>query len=61
LSGDAQVLWQRPIGFGVKRWFSVPEESREWFLLPLRVIEEAIQKITEGTIGNLDLIPIKRG
>jgi len=26
-----------------------------------RLIEEAIQKITEGTIGNLDLIPIKRG
>ena len=41
--------------------FSVPEESREWFLLPLLVIEEAIQKITEGTIGNLDLIPTKRG
>ena len=32
--------------------FGVQVESREWFLVPLPVIEEAIQKITEGTIGS---------
>jgi hypothetical protein len=32
--------------------FGVPVESREWFLVPLPVIEEAIQKIQEGTIGS---------
>ena len=32
----------------LKRWFSVPEESREWFLLPLLVIEEAIQTVSGG-------------
>lgn len=59
LSRDAQVLWQRLIGFGVKRWFSVPQESREWLLIPLLVIEEANQKITEGTIGNFRYDPDK--
>jgi hypothetical protein len=32
--------------------FGRPVESTEWFLLPLPVIEEAIQKIKEGTIGS---------
>jgi len=32
--------------------FGIDVESREWFLLPLSVIEEAIEKITEGSIGN---------
>lgn len=32
--------------------FGRPVESTEWFLLPLPVIEEAIEKIKDGTIGN---------
>ncbi len=36
----------------LKDRFGVQVESREWFLLPLAVIEEAIQKIKEGTIGS---------
>jgi hypothetical protein len=36
----------------LKDRFGVQVESREWFLLPLPVIEEAIQKIQEGTIGS---------
>lgn len=32
--------------------FGVEVESREWFLLPLTVIEEAIEKIIDGSIGN---------
>lgn len=31
--------------------FGVEVESREWFLLPLAVIEEAIEKIIDGSIG----------
>lgn len=30
--------------------FGVPVEPREWFLVPLPAIEEAIQKLQEGTI-----------
>jgi hypothetical protein len=26
-------------------------KPREWFLVPLKVIEEVIEKIQEGTIG----------
>lgn len=36
----------------LKDRFGVQVESREWFLLPLSVIEEAIQKIKEGSIGS---------
>ena len=36
----------------LKDRFGVQVESREWFLLPLPVIEEAIERIKEGTIGN---------
>ncbi len=32
--------------------FGVPVESREWFLLPLPVIEDAIEKIKDGSIGS---------
>lgn len=32
--------------------FGLPVESREWFLVPLSVIEEAIEKIKDGTIGS---------
>lgn len=36
----------------LKDRFGVEVESKEWFLLPLSIIEEAIEKITEGSIGN---------
>lgn len=36
----------------MKDRFDVDVESREWFLVPLPVIEEAIDKIANGTIGS---------
>ena len=36
----------------LKDRFGAQVEPREWFLAPLPVIEEAIQKLKEGTIGN---------
>lgn len=36
----------------LKDRFSAQVEPREWFLVSLPVIEEAIQKLKEGTIGN---------
>jgi len=35
----------------LKDHFGGPVEPREWFLVPRSVIDEAIQKIKEGTIG----------
>ncbi|ACT58328.1 GIY-YIG nuclease family protein [Hirschia baltica] len=36
----------------VKDRFGFPIEPREWFLVPLFVIDEVIEKFTDGTIGN---------
>jgi len=36
----------------LKDRFGAGVEPREWFLVPLPVIEEVIQKLMEGTIGN---------
>jgi hypothetical protein len=36
----------------IKDRFGIDVESREWFLIPLPVIEEVIDKISNGTIGN---------
>lgn len=36
----------------LKDRFGSQVEPREWFLVPLPVIDEAIQKIKEGTIGD---------
>jgi hypothetical protein len=30
--------------------FGIPVQPKEWFLVPLEVIEEAIEKIKEGTL-----------
>ncbi|MBW4652502.1 MAG: GIY-YIG nuclease family protein [Kaiparowitsia implicata GSE-PSE-MK54-09C] len=35
---------------GLQDRFGIPVKAREWFLLPLEAIEEAIEKIKEGTI-----------
>ena len=37
--------------------FGLQVEPREWFLVPLAVIEEAIQKIKEGTIDGFPIRP----
>jgi len=37
--------------------FGTQVEAREWFLVPMAVIEEAIQKLMEGTIGNFRYDP----
>lgn len=37
--------------------FGASVEAREWFLVPSAVIEEAIQKLIEGTIGNFRYDP----
>jgi len=36
----------------LKDRFGGQVEPREWFLVPLPAIEEAIEKVKEGTIGN---------
>lgn len=40
------------LDFELKDRFGAQVEPREWFLVPLPVIEEAIQKLKDGTIGN---------
>lgn len=37
--------------------FGTPVKPREWFLVPLEVIEEVIEKIQEGTIGQFRYDP----
>ncbi|KGF71557.1 hypothetical protein DO97_17690 [Neosynechococcus sphagnicola sy1] len=37
--------------------FSIPVQPREWFLVPLEVIEAAIEKIKEGTIDQFRYDP----
>ncbi len=37
---------------GLEDRFGVPVEPREWFLVPLPAIDEAIKMIIDGTIGN---------
>jgi hypothetical protein len=44
---------------GLKDRFGVQVELREWFLVPLAVIDEAIQKIKDGTIGGFRYDPEK--
>ena len=41
----------------LKDRFSVPVEPKEWFLVPLSAIEEAIEKIMQGTIGDFRYDP----
>jgi len=43
----------------LKDRFGANVEPREWFLVPLPVIEEAIQKITDGTIADYHYDPKK--
>ncbi len=38
--------------------FGTPVEAREWFLVPLAVIEETIQKLMESTIDNFRYDPM---
>lgn len=40
------------LDLALKDRFGAPVESTEWFLVPFQVIDEAIQKIKDGTIGN---------
>jgi hypothetical protein len=37
--------------------FGIPVQPREWFLLPLGVIEAAIEKIKEGTLDHYQYEP----
>lgn len=37
--------------------FSIPVNPREWFLVPLSAIEEAVEKIKEGTIDQFQYDP----
>ncbi len=41
----------------LKDRFGSQVEPREWFLVPLAVIDEAIQKLKEGTIGGFRYDP----
>ncbi|MBB4212776.1 T5orf172 domain-containing protein [Rhodothalassium salexigens DSM 2132] len=42
----------------IKDRFGNPVEPREWFLVPLFVIDEAIEKFKDGTIGNYTYDPV---
>ena len=41
----------------LKDRFGIAVEPREWFLVPLPVVEETIQKLIEGTIGDFQYDP----
>jgi hypothetical protein len=43
---------QTKLNIEIKDRFGKPIVPREWFLVPLFVIDEAIEKIREGTITN---------
>lgn len=45
------------LDFELKDRFGFQVEPREWFLVPLPVIEEAIQKLMDGTIENFRYDP----
>jgi T5orf172 domain len=45
------------LDLALKDRFGSHVEPREWFLVPLPVIEEAIQKLTDGTIGGFRYEP----
>lgn len=45
------------LDLALKDRFGVPVKPREWFLVPLAVIDEAIQKLKEGTIANFRYDP----
>jgi hypothetical protein len=42
---------------GLQDRFGIPVKPREWFLLPLGVIEEAIEKIRAGTLDQFRYDP----
>ncbi|MBE9138632.1 GIY-YIG nuclease family protein [Nodosilinea sp. LEGE 07088] len=42
---------------GLPDRFGIPVKPREWFLLPLGAIEEAIKKIKEGTLDQFRYDP----
>ena len=41
--------------------FGHPVQPQEWFLVPLFVIEEAVDRIKDGTITAMFMIPRQRG
>ena len=45
------------LDLNLKDRFGTPVDPREWFLVPLPVIDEAIQKIKDGTIGGFRYDP----
>jgi hypothetical protein len=45
------------LDFELKDRFGFQVEPREWFLVPLAVIEEAIEKLKDGTIGDFRYDP----
>lgn len=42
------------LSLSLKDRFGVSVEPREWFMVPLNVIEEAIDKLKDGTIGDYE-------
>jgi len=45
------------LNVGLQDRFGIPVKPREWFLLPLGAIEEAIEKIKEGTLDQFQYDP----
>jgi hypothetical protein len=45
------------MGIEITDRFGNPVTAREWFLVPLFVIAEAVQKIRDGTIAGCQYVP----
>jgi len=45
--GDAQI------DISIDDRFGNPVKPREWFLVPLQVIDEAVQRVKDGTISDV--------
>lgn len=47
-----RVFGEARLDIEIKDRFGQPVKAREWFLVPLFVIDEAVEKIKDGTISN---------
>lgn len=52
-----RVFGEARLDIEIKDRFGQPVKAREWFLVPLFVIDEAVEKIKDGTISNFAYDP----
>ncbi len=53
----SRFLKQPQIDLSIEDRFGHPVKPREWFLVPLQVIDEAVQRIRDGSIIDMDYDP----